>query len=205
MQTRNDEIDLGELVRYLWQQKGSILGIAFLIGIAALVYVLVAKEVYRGEVLIEIGELILNPQENNDKPSMIQLIERPDDLKEAVLRTMVGIDERKEEKLRVESPKGSSRLLSISYEDHDKEVIAQKLDEAVKFVLKRHTEKSAFYEHNHGRIVATSVIGKSEITRDPVKPKKVFIVIVALVGGVMLGVLAALIRRPRTPEKHEEV
>lgn len=201
--TQNDEIDLRDLWTTLVKRKLSIITISLITTLCAVLYVSTAKPVYGGEVLIEIGDIILNGEKNNDKPTLIEPIEKPNDLKEAISQVLLSIDDRKKDKLKVESPKQSTKLIKISYEDGDKQVIRQKLQEAVVFILKRHEEKGAFYQKTGAHIRSSAIIGKIDIFTDPLKPKKVLIVVMAMLGGLMMGVVIALFRGFGAPRQEE--
>jgi capsular polysaccharide biosynthesis protein len=192
---QNDDINLSDFWATLVHSRTGIISVALITTLSALLYVFMAKPVYSGEVLIEIGDMVFNGETKNDKPMIIKSIEEPNDLKEAIGYVLISIDDRKNEKMKVESPKGSTRLIKISYEDHDPKVIVNKLQECVTFILKRHEIKGAFYQQTAAKISPSTVVGAIEITADPIKPKKVLIVITSLIGGLMLGILIALFKK----------
>ncbi len=190
----NDIIDLYDLWITLVKHKIIIVIMTMLSVTSSVVYILNSQPVYGGEVLIEIGDMILNNEENYRKTAIVSNIEDPRDLKEVLLQTLVSVDERKKNKLKIESPKESTKLIKVTYEDPNKEIIVQKLHESAEFIIKRHDAKGSFYADSGIKIRPSSVIGEIRVLTDPVKPQKILIVMIALIAGLMLGVFVALIK-----------
>ena len=186
-----DTIDLREIWNTLVKRKLIIILFTVITTAATAFYAWNAAPVYKGDVLIEVGDMIINSESTNDKPTLIQSLDNPNDLKEAVLQSIATNDRETEDQFSVESPKGSSKLIKISYEDTDMQQIQQKLEHTVTFVLKRHATKAAFFQKANAQIRPSTIIGSINITPDPIKPKKKLIVAIGFISGLMLGVFAA--------------
>lgn len=185
--TQNDEIDLRELWATIVKRKLTIIAFTLLTTAAAAFYAWSTAPVYSGEVLIEIGDVIMNAESTNDKPTIVQALDNSNDLREAVLQSIAT----NKAGFIVESPKGSSKLIKISYEDTDKKLITQKLENAANLILERHKSKAEFFQKANAHIRPSAMISSISVTPDPIKPKKALIVAVALIAGLMLGVFAA--------------
>lgn len=189
-QFKDDEIDLRELWKTLFKHKLTIVSVTAVVTVAAVIYAWTAAPIYKGEVLIEIGDIVINSESVNDKPTFIQPIDSPNDLKETITQ-FLAITYDKNNNFSVESPKGSTKLIKISYEDSDKAMIKQKLETSVHFVIQRHKNKAKFFQKANAQIRPSSIVGSINIQADPVKPKKKLIVVIAFVSGLILGVLTA--------------
>ncbi len=188
---QDDEIDLRELWATLVKRKLTIVAFTTIATVAAAFYAWYAAPVYSGEVLIEVGDVIINAESTNDKPTIVQMLENPNDLKEAVLHSIARNDAEQKKSFSVESPKGSSKLIKISYEDTDKEQIKQKLESVVTLVLKRHESKAEFFQKANAKINPSAMISSISVTPDPIKPKKLLIIAVALISSLILGIFLA--------------
>lgn len=179
---QDDEIDLRELWATIVKRKMTILIVTAVAAIAAAAYVWTAKPVYSGSVTMEIGEVIINGEASNDKPTIIQAMENTGDLKEVISSAMgIGVD----------TPQGSNKIIKMTYEGTDKEAIRKKLEESSTFVLDRHEAKAAFYQQANAQIRPTALIGTISVTPDPIKPKKGLIVAIGLIAGLMMGIFLA--------------
>lgn len=189
---QDDEIDLLELWRVLVKHKMTIVVVAVITTLCAAIYVLITKPTYKGEVLIEVGEAIFNSEPINDKPTFIEPIEKKEDL-QWVIEQAFNTNP-KEEKINIDFPKGSGKLIRVGYEHTDKKIIHQKLEEVAAFILSRHQQNSEFFQKAHANIHHSRVVGTIHISTDPIKPKKFLIITVALVTGVILGIFLAFFR-----------
>lgn len=180
--TQDNEINLRELWATLVKRKLSIFTVTAITTISAAVYAWMATPIYSGEVLIEIGSVILNSDSVNDKPTIIQSLDSAADLKEVISQA---------ERISVDTPKGSVNLIKISYEGTDREQIKQKLESVLTIVLNRHESKAEFFQIANAHIRPSAMIGSINVTLDPIKPKKQLIVAVALISGLILGIFLA--------------
>ena len=206
-----DEIDLREVWQTLVKRKLTIIIITLITTISAVIYAMSVTPLYRGEILLEVGDIIINAAGTNDKPTMIRKIENPNDLKEVILQTM-NINNENSPRIEVSIPKGSNNLIQINYEDTDSKAITKKLQVATAFVLKRHNDKIAAFQKSDAQICPSKLVGNITVTPDPIKPKKGFIIAAALITGLMLGVFLAFFREfisngrtaDETPEMHKK-
>lgn len=184
---QDDEIDLRELWATLVKRKMSIFVVTLVTTVSAIFYAYTATPIYSGEITIEIGEVVINNSDTNNKPTVIKPLDNIGDLT-AVLNE---IYQQEDKKIKIEVPKGSSQLIQISYMDGDKSIIEKKLNQITTFVMNRQHEKELFYQKVNGEIHATLPIGKVNIGDKPIKPKKQLIVAVAFMSGLILGIFLA--------------
>lgn len=186
--TKDDEIDLRDIWVTLFKRKLTILAMSVISTIAAATYAWTATPIYKGEMLIEVGSIILNSEETNNKPTIIQSLDNTGDLKEIVNQTM---NTEKEISLTVVSPKGSSGLIKIICEGADKNKIIKTLENSSVLVLNRLQAKTAFYQKANAKIYPSSVQGGITLALNPIKPKKQLIISVGFISGLILGVFLA--------------
>jgi len=176
----DDEIDLFELFQTLWQQKWLILATTLTAPILAFVFTVsqpVKPDTFQGKALIEIGSYV-------SQDGVLQIIERTQDLAVIISQQL---------KVQANVPKTSVKLLEIQTSSIDQEKSAEKLQEAIDFVLDRH-EKFTSNQLKENVIQPTQVVGQTSVDRVSPKDKLKLILAVAFVLGGMLGVFMALIR-----------
>lgn len=209
---QNDEIDLRELWVTLVKRKLTILAVTVIATISAAFYAYTATPIYSGKVLIEIGDVVINSKTDNNKPTIIQLLDSPADVQGIIEQTFNSYIVNEDKKIKIEFPKGSGRLILLSYESSDKNLISKKLQEGVNLVMARHKEKEEFFKHVNGQVHPTVVVDKISISDEPIKPKKQLIIAVAFISGLMLGIFLAFFREfisngrkiDETPEMNKE-
>ncbi|WP_029935184.1 Wzz/FepE/Etk N-terminal domain-containing protein [Thiomicrospira pelophila] len=180
MNYQDDEIDLFELFQTLWQQKWLILATTLIAPILAFVFTVsqpVKPDTFQGKALIEIGAYASHD-------GVIHTIERPEDLSLIISKQFNA---------ETNVPRTSVKVLEIETSSIDKESSADKLQEAIDFVLQRH-EKFTSSKLKENVIQPTQVVGQASVERVSPKDKLKLILAVAFVLGCMLGVFIALIR-----------
>jgi capsular polysaccharide biosynthesis protein len=168
---QEDEIDLKELFKTLWAKKIFIVVVTFFVTAVSVIYVLIKNPIplYEGKVLVEIGEI-------QSSDCGISYFDTPNNLSEIIKARFF-----------VESliPKGTNRVLELSAVDSNKNKIEEKLVKSVEYILQRHQEKAKFYEN----YIMTEQVGNIVINSTPInQPKKLLIVTVAFVSGLILSV-----------------
>lgn len=186
---QDDEIDLRELWATIVKRKMTILIVTAVAAIAAVAYAWTAKPIYSGDVLIEIGDVIINSEATNDKPTIIQTLDSSSNLKEIVAQ--LTKDTENDIEISVDTPNGSSNLIQLTLENSDTALIQQKLQEATETILQRLQTKATFYQQANAQIRPSAVIGSISVTPDPIKPKKQLIVAIGLITGLILGIFMA--------------
>lgn len=177
---QDDEIDLFELFQTLWQQKWLILATTLIAPLLAFVFTVsqpVKPDTFQGKALIEIGSYVSHD-------GVLQIIERTQDLAVIISQQL---------KVQANVPKTSVKLLEIQTSSIDQEKSAEKLQEAIDFVLHRH-EKFTSNQLKENVIQPTQLVGQTSVDRVSPKDKLKLILAVAFVLGGMLGVFIALIR-----------
>lgn len=170
-QINEDEIDLRELFKTIWEKKIFILLFTSIVTIISIIYVSFKNPIpiYQGKTYIEIGQIQSQNFGANYLDSSINLSE--------ILKL--------ELKVSTNIPKGTQSLLEISSNNQNKEEIKNNLEKAVEFVINRHKEKAKFYEN----VIMTKQIGDVKIDNNPInKPKKSLIVAVSFVTGFILSI-----------------
>ena len=208
--SQDDEIDLRELWATLVKRKMTILTVTVIATVSSALYAYTATPIYSGKALIEIGDVVINSEKDNRKPTIVLLLDSQADIR-AVLEQTFNANI-VNEKIKIELPKGSSHLIQLSYEGSDKNLISKKLQEGVNLVMARNKEKEVFFQHLNWQVHPTVVVDKISITADPIKPKKQLIIAVAFISGLMLGIFLAFFREfilngrkvDETPEMSKE-
>jgi LPS O-antigen subunit length determinant protein (WzzB/FepE family) len=169
--TEEDEIDLKELFKTIWDRKVFIVSFTFIVTAISIVYVLLKNPVpiYQGNLMIEIGE-------GYNKNTNLEYFDDVNNLKDII---------KKEFGVSVNIPKSTNKLLSIEVSNKNKEKIKSNINKALDFILKRHKEKAEFYD----KYIMTKTIGDIEISNTPVNiPKKKLIVIVTFITSFIFSI-----------------
>jgi uncharacterized protein involved in exopolysaccharide biosynthesis len=170
-----DEIDLKELFKTIWEKKIIILLFTSIVTIISIIYVSFKNPIpiYQGKIYVEIGQ-ILN---QNFIPTSL---DNSLDLSE-ILKLELNVDAN----IIKDMLKDNTNLLEISLTNQSKEKIKENLEKAVEFVINRHEEKAKFYEN----VIMTKQIGNVKIDNNAInKPKKSLIVAVSFVTGFILSI-----------------
>ena len=168
---QEDEIDLRELFKTLWDKKVFIIVFTAVVTIVAIIYIVFKNPVpvYQGSLMVEIGE-------GKSAGTNVDYIDNVNNLKEII---------EKKYSVSVDIPKRTNKLIVISSSNSDKNKIKLDIKSAFSFVDKRHKEKSKLYEIYS----MTKKVGDIEISNQPInKPKKKLIVVVAFVTGFILSI-----------------
>lgn len=173
------EVTLFELWRILVKRRVTIFTVTAIITIAAGIYASTAVPIYRGEAVIEIGQVVLNYDQTNSKPTIIQLVEPMSSLLTLSADTHL---------FKVKSLNES--MVKITCESGDKKFIKETILNASNKIFNRQQDKINFYV-KAGAIVTPSKVVYSVIQSEPVKPNKPVIIIVAFICGMILSLFLA--------------
>ena len=168
---QEDEIDLRELFKTIWDKKVFIAVFTTLITLVSIVFVFFKNPtpIYKGSLLVEIGYI---QSENFGE----QLIENPNNLSK-IISTNFNVQS--------SSPKKTNSLIEISSQSTNKEKIKDNINKAYAYVLEKHLDKSKFYSNT----IMTKKIGDVKISNNPInQPKKKLIVIVSFVTAFILSI-----------------
>lgn len=179
---QEDEIDLKELFKTLWQKRVFIVVFTFIITVLGVVFVFVKTPIYSGNISFEIGEVINKTAEGN----IILELDRPSNLKEVISRKFQKSIEN-EDIVNVSIPRGTTNILVVEVQSNSIENIKKKFNEIEKLVENRHKEKISLYSLKNEKMKMTSLINQS-IKEYPIKPKKKLIVVVSFVTGFILSI-----------------
>ncbi len=166
-----DEIDLRELFKTIWEKRFFIIIFTFTITLISFIYVLLKNpiSIYQGSLNIQIGEIQSETFGN-------KIIESPKNLS-----YVLGIE------FPVNSVivKGTTSILEIKYSNVDKLKIKTILEDVKNFVVTKHENETSFYKNK----IMTKQIGDIKISDEAInKPKKALIVTVAFVTGFILSI-----------------
>ena len=170
-----DEIDLRELFKTIWEKKIFILLFTSIVTIISIVYVFLKNPipVYQGKIYIEIGQV----QSQNFVPTSL---DNTLDLSE-ILKLELKVDTN----IIKSTTRDRTNLLEVSSNNQSKEEIKKSLEKAVEFIINRHKERAKFYEN----VIMTKQIGNIQIDNNPINMlKKKLIVVVSFVSGFMLSI-----------------
>ena len=177
-----DIIDIREIWYILKKRKIIIIFITILLTLSAILYINIVKPVYRGSAMIEIG-MVANEQFNDGKYSSLSII-RFDNIHH--LKNIVN----ETTNVTASIPKKTA-MLNLIATGTDKSIIKENLENAIKFILKRHKKISKIYSSKDSKLVMTQLIGEIKVNNTPIKPNKKLIVVVAFITGLMLSVFLA--------------
>ncbi|PRM87339.1 hypothetical protein CJ671_10175 [Aliarcobacter cryaerophilus] len=166
-----DEIDLRELFKTIWEKRFFIIIFTFTITLISFIYVLLKNPtpVYEGTLSVQIGEI---QSENFGN----RIIETPQNLS-----YILGI----EFKVNSTIAKGTTSILEIKYSNEDKVKIKTILEDTKKFIITKHENDTLFYKNK----IMTKEIGDIKISEEAInKPKKALIVTVAFITGFILSI-----------------
>ncbi|HUH43096.1 MAG TPA: Wzz/FepE/Etk N-terminal domain-containing protein [Sulfurimonas sp.] len=183
---QEDEIDLKELFETIWDKKVFIVLFTMIVTIASIVYVVLKNPtpIYQGKIYMEIGQI----QNKNFVPV---IIENVNDLV-GILKIELKVD--------ASILKGTTKLLEISFDNEDKKLITNKLNQAKDFIIEKHKNQSLFYEN----VILSKQIGNIIILDEPInKPKKRLIVTVAFVTGLILSIFIVFLLNFFREEKNK--
>lgn len=168
---QEDEIDLRELFKTIWEKKLFVILFTSIVTLVAIIYVLVKNPIpiYQGKAFLEIGKI-------QSQTFGQSLFDNPTDLAQ-----ILSI----EYKVEASIPKATISLLEITSKNENKEKIQNNIKDAVAFIINKHIEKAKFYEN----AIMTKQIGNIVIDDTPInKPKKLLIVVVSFVSGFILSI-----------------
>ena len=176
-----DEIDLRELFKTIWDKRFFIIIFTFIITLISFIYVLLKNPtpVYEGKIYFEMGEM-------KGETYGSKLIENTNDLASLINITFnENLSFSKEENPNALLKKGTTKILEITYLGENKDNIKNKLEKIKEFIMVRHQKLSNFYDI----AVQTEQIGDIKISDEAInKPKKALIVTVAFITGFILSI-----------------
>lgn len=189
---QQDTINTKELFTVLERRKTMIWGVTSFLTLLTLIYVFVAKPIYQGQVLIEIGEVVNNKNIynetinneilNNNQQKTIILLDNVDNLKNIVIQA---------QKTNASVPKNTNNLLMLTYDHPNTEKIKIHLQTTIDYILQRHREKAKLYEDTSSQLRMTQTVGNIAISDQPIKPMKTLIVALGFITSLMLSVFLA--------------
>ena len=166
-----DEIDLRELFKTIWEKKTFIFLFTSVITTISIIYVYFKNPIpiYQGKTYVEIGQIQsqtfgqINIDSAGDLAGILNL----------------------EFKVNANIFKGTTKILEISLTNEDRDLIKQNLQESVEFIINKHNEKAKFYEN----VIMTKQVGDIEIDKNPINmPMKKLTVVVSFVSGIILSI-----------------
>lgn len=194
-----DEIDLRKGWETILKNKILIFLTTLVMGISGILYVTRIESVYHGELMIEIGDVIFGSSEAT-KPTVIVPIESANDLK--IILTQMMVSSRADESgVIIDVPKGSNQIIRVVYSHPNKAMVRKTLEKAVTIVFERHKAKMRFFQKTNAVIDPTVLIDGIKIDDEPRKAQKSYIIIIALVVGLMIGTLLSFFREHMSNSK----
>ena len=166
-----DEIDLRELFKTIWDKRFFIIIFTFIITLISFIYVLLKNPtpVYEGNLSVQIGEI---QSENFGN----KIIETPQNLS-YILEV--------EFKVNPNIAKRTTSILEIKYSNEDKARIKIILEDVKNFIITKHENDTSFYKNK----IMTKQIGDIKISEEAInKPKTALILTVAFITGFILSI-----------------
>lgn len=134
-----DEIDLRELYKILWDKKVFIVVFTFIVTVAAVIYAYMKTPIYEGKMVVEIG--IINSNNNNNNNN----IENPNNLIKR-LQMMYKNDKEQSKVTDISLVKGTTNLIEITVQSINNKLVISKLNEIMKDVKQVHDNKIEAYK-----------------------------------------------------------
>lgn len=176
-----DEIDLRELFKTIWDKRFFIIIFTFIITLISFIYVLLKNPtpVYEGKIYFEMGEM-------KGETYGSKLIENTNDLASLINITFnENSSFSKKENPNALLKKGTTKILEITYFGENKDNIKNKLEKIKEFIMVRHQKLLNFYDI----AVQTEQIGDIKISEEAInEPKTALIVTVAFITGFILSI-----------------
>ena len=171
-----DEIDLRELFKTIWDKRFFIIIFTFIITLISFIYVLLKNPtpVYEGKIYFEMGEM-------KGETYGSKLIENTNDLASLI---NITFNENLSENPNALLKKSTTKILEITYLGENKDNIKNKLEKIKEFIMVRHQKLSNFYDI----AVQTEQIGDIKISEEAINDKKSLIVTVAFITGFILSI-----------------
>ncbi|HFD14587.1 MAG TPA: hypothetical protein ENJ34_04700 [Epsilonproteobacteria bacterium] len=179
---QENTIDLRELFTVLKRRRKMIWTVTILFTMLAIVYVLLAKPIYSGNVTLEVGQVADEQFSQGEYSSLaIRNLDAVNNLKNIVSKKFgVSVSVIK-----------STTLLTYSAINPNKDTIKNKLHDAVEYTLERHKENAKLYSGLHSNVHMTQLVNEITVGDNAIKPKKKLIIIVAFITGLMLSIFLA--------------
>jgi len=177
------------------KRKIMIIAVTILLTLGAVVYVTLAKPIYSGSTMMEVGEVVNYNNTNNTEQVQVISLDNINNLKN-ITSKVTGVS--------VTVPKGTNRILELSYVNESKEVIKSKLKSATDYIINRHKEKAKLYEGENAKIRSSKLVGEITVSDKAVKPKKTLVVVVAFITGLILSIFLAFFMEFIQGAKREE-
>lgn len=174
-----DEIDLREIFKTIFEYKKYIFVFIFLITSLSIIYVIKINPVpiYQGKILIEIGEI----QNKNFQPT---IIENASDLS-YILNQMFVVEAKLPTKKDIGNLVLQSRLIEVISENENIDKINETLENLKNYIIEKHKLDTQFYEN----VIMTKQIGNVKIEDEAInKPKKKLIVSVAFISSLIISI-----------------
>lgn len=145
-----DEIDLRELFKTIWDKRFFIIIFTFIITLISFIYVLLKNPtpVYEGILSVQIGDI---QSENFGN----EIIETPQNLS-YILEV--------EFKVNPNIAKGTTSILEIKYSNEDKARIKTILEDVKNFIIAKHENDTSFYKNK----IMTKQIGDIKISEEAI-------------------------------------
>lgn len=177
---KEDEIDLRELWKTIIAKKIWIMMFISVFTSVATIYTYLKTPIYEGSALVEIGRVVSS---NTNSPMTVFYLDDPKSLQNIVQQN--GVDG----SVIVNTP----NLLSLSFQSTNKASIKTKLNEEVNFILERHRQQMKLYESSSSKISNTTLIGEISVKDSPINPKKILIILIGAISGLIVGIFVVLL------------
>ena len=167
----DDEIDLIELFKIIWQKKLFIVIFTFFGTVVPLTYIYFNYNtpIYRGNVMVEIGVIQKSSEKQIYFDGVFNL--------KSILKQLYEI--------KIEIPKKTNSIVKLILTHQDKAVIKTKLSEIVDYILNRHQEKAKLFE----KYVMSKQIGNIIFDQTPInEPKNALIVAVSFITSLIMAI-----------------
>lgn len=185
-----EEMNVSEILRIVSYHKVLILILGLSTALIVFIYTLTIHQNYKGSVVLEIGTIVLNNNQTNNKSTVIQQLDTPKNLEIILLRL---VPQKIHHDFFVTIYDRESNFIEITVKGANKKEIVQKLKKIVDLIIARHHKKIKLYLSDNTKVQMTQMVGEIILEDDPLKPKKHILIIIALFTGFVVGIFIAFL------------
>jgi len=135
---QEDEIDLRELFKILWNKRFFIISFTAVITICSIVYALLKTPIYEAKVLFEIGEYKLDNSTSNSKVLLDNASQLTKRLEVLYIDMVKNLENQGAVITSVSVPKGLTNFIEVKVEGISNELLLQKMDEIKNYIQQEH-------------------------------------------------------------------
>lgn len=169
-----DQVDIYEFINTLIKRKKLVFFVIIVFTLSAISYISMAKPIYGGNAMMEIGQIV-----NNDPNTpFFKSFDEAKDLK-IILNKMTQVG--------IRIPR-DTQLLELKASGNSKKNVQDKLEYSIDFILNRHKKMAKIYSGKHTKVRMSQLVGTIKIYEAPIKPNKKLILSASLITSLLFSI-----------------